>query len=234
MVGPSFQGPEMPVIFSAASREDLFKNWSTHWPGKEQFANPHDVRRDQYEALKGLVQERGSETAIEEFLSRNAEVLALVMSLFSTGHHASWLYPKLQISPPSGRSGGLIPDYVLAGASSDGVSWFVLELKGANHDAFSSQNKRVFLSGEANRGVCQLLDYINSSSRSQGYLRDELRLNGFREPRGILLIGTEEETADERVRSFKGAWNRINPRLQIRSYNSLLRTVERKLHDFRR
>jgi hypothetical protein len=61
-----------------------------------------------------------------------------------------------------------------------------------------------------------------------------MKLAGFREPRGVLMIGTEEETEDEKVREFKGAWNRANQKLQIRSYSSLLRIVESKLRDFNR
>lgn len=154
--------------------------------------------------------------------------------MFSTGHHMSWIFPKEQIRPSSDPVGGLIPDYLMAGANSNGVDWFVLELKGADKRAFNKAGKRVSLSGDANKGVCQLLNYIDLASRDQAYLRDGLALSGFREPRGILLIGTDDETEDLQVRNFKGAWNRINSRVQIRSYNSLLRDVQGKLKDFER
>lgn len=114
------------------------------------------------------------------------------------------------------------------------MDWFVLELKGADQRAFTRRGKQVLLSATANQGVCQLLTYIDAASKSQGYLRDELRLKGFREPRGVLLIGTEEETSDEACRAFKAAWNQVNPRLQIRSYSALLRVVDAKLRDFGR
>src|SRR3546814_20602239 len=88
--------------------------------------------------------------------------------------------------------------------------------------------KRVSLSSEANHGLCQLINYIDRSARSQAYLRDDLKLAGFREPREVLMIGTEEESRDERVSEFKGAWNRMNPRVQIRSYSALLRQLADK------
>jgi Domain of unknown function (DUF4263) len=156
------------------------------------------------------------------------------VDMFSTGHHMSWIFPKEQIRPPSGSLGGLIPDYLLAGASSNGLEWFVLELKGADKRAFVKRGKRVLLSSDANAGICQLLNYIDRSAHDQAYLRDGLELAGFREPRGILLIGTEAESDDDQVRDFKGAWNRANPKLQIRSYDSLARDVERKLRDFKK
>jgi Domain of unknown function (DUF4263) len=224
---PTFQ-------FRPATMESFFKNWPSDWPDKRHFASQHGVTRDQGEGLRELVEGRASETQIEEFLSRNPEVLSLVAYIYSTGHHAAWIYPKHQICPPSGAFGGLIPDYILAGANSGGVSWFILELKGANHPAFVKKRNRVYLSPEANQGVCQLLSYIDYASSSQSYLRDLQVLTGFREPQGILLIGTEKESEDEQTRLFKAAWNRMNPRLQIRSYHSLLHKVYQKLNDFGR
>lgn len=217
------------LVFRKASLEDYLNNLPSHWPGRQHFVSQHEVRADQLEALKSLLGARCSETDIEEFLANNAEVLALVMFLFSTGHHASWIFPKRQMSLPAGLQGGLIPDYITAGANSDGLSWFVLELKGPNHRAFVKRGKRVQLSSEASKGVCQLVQYIDTSSKFQAHLRDELKLTDFREPRGVLLIGLDEETEDEQVREFKGAWNRINPKIQIRSYSALLHQVAEKL-----
>ena len=136
-----------------------------------------------------------SEREIEKFFGENSEVLSMAILMFSTGHHMSWIFPKEQIRPASADPvGGLIPDYLMAGAASDGVQWFVLELKGADKLAFSKEGKRVSLSADANKGICQLLNYIDVSSRDQAYLRDGLELTGFREPQGILLIGTHDET----------------------------------------
>ena len=212
-----------------ADKNCVFENWPNDWPAKDRYVSQHGISEEQYLQFKSLIEQRVNETTIEKFLSANKDVVSLLISLFSTGHHASWLYPKEVIRPASGEVGGMIPDYVLAGANSDGISWFVLELKGPNHSAFVKRGKRVYLSSAANKGICQLINYIDVSTRSQSYLRDELRLNGYREPNGILLIGDEEETVDQVVQEFKGAWNRMNPRAQIVSYSRLLRIVEQEL-----
>jgi hypothetical protein len=196
------------------------------WPNPENHVVQQYVTDEQYRLFHRLISGRAREQKIERFLSENREVLSWVSALFDTGHHMSWLYPKEQIRPASGTVGGLIPDYLVAGANSNGVQWFMLELKGANARAFVKKRKRVYLSAEANQGICQLLNYIDLSSRDQAYLRDGLQLTNFREPRGVLLIGTDAETEDPQVRDFKRAWNKYNPTIQIRSYNSVLRDLK--------
>jgi hypothetical protein len=218
----------------AANKWNIFENWPDRWPDKEHFANQHGVRLEQKQELERLLAGVCSEREMEAYLARNPEVLALVAFLYSTGHHAAWIYPKAYVRPANDGIRGLIPDYILAGANSDGVSWFVLELKGPSEKAFSKKGSRIYLSRVANEGVCQLLSYMDVMARNQAFLRDELRFAGFREPRGVLMIGTEEESQDASVQEFKGAWNRAHPNLQIRSYSALLRTVETKLRDFNR
>lgn len=225
---------ERKILFKRASRKDLFDNWPSEWPSQQFHAIQHDVSRAQYCRFVDLVRSKPNERQIEAFLGENREVLALAIWMYSTGHHMAWIFPKRQIKASGRPDSGLIPDYILAGASSGGIEWFILELKGADTPAFSRRGKHICLSPEANAGVCQLLNYIDVSSRDQAYLRDGLKLSGFREPRGILLIGTDDETDDTQIQSFKSAWNRINSRVQIRSYNFLLRQVEQKLRDFGR
>jgi hypothetical protein len=221
------------VLFKKFGKS-LFEDWPSGWPRKENHAIQHRVTVKQYRRFNDLVRAKVGEREIEKYLSENREVLSLVIWMFNTGHHMSWIFPKEQIRPPAGPIRGLIPDYLLAGANSGGIEWFVLELKGSDKSAFSRSGQRVTLSSDANHGVCQLLNYIDISSRDQAYLRDGLELTGFREPRGILLIGTDDEAEDTQVRDFKNAWNRINARIQIRSYNALLRQVKGKLRDFGR
>jgi hypothetical protein len=82
-----------------------------------------------------LIKQRADERKIEKFLPDNREVLAMAVWMFPTGH-MSWIYPREQIRPPSGPAGGSIPDYIMAGANSDGMQWFVLEFKGAETSSF--------------------------------------------------------------------------------------------------
>lgn len=225
---------ESPLRYKRATRESFHESWPADWPRRENLVIQHNVTVEQYEAFRALLERKAGEREIEAYLDRNREALSLSVVMFSTGHHASWIFPKRQIRPPSGTRSGLIPDYLMAGANSDGVQWFVLELKGADKHAFAKAGSHVLLSSDANRGICQLVNYIDSSSRDQAYLRDGLELSGFREARGILLIGTDLETEDAQVRDFKNAWNRINARVQIRSYSGFLRNVEQKLKSFRK
>jgi hypothetical protein len=208
------------------------ERWPSDWPPPENCVDQGKITREQYYAFAKLVNGEASEREIEQFLGDNREVLSMVGAVFHTGHKMFWIYPKEQIRLPSGPVGGLIPDYLLAGASSNGVEWFVLELKGANEKAFrkgGKSDKNVYLSPKANEGICQLLNYIDYASRDQGHLRDGLKLTGFREPCGVLLIGTHEESEDAQVRDFKRAWNHYNRTLRIRSYNSILRVMESDL-----
>lgn len=138
------------ITSMAAYRQELFDNWPSDWPSQEFHAIQHDVTVVQYQEFADLVHGRSGERVIEAFLRKNRQVLALTVSMFSTGHHMSWIFPKQQIRPPSEPIGGMIPDYILAGASSGGVQWFVLELKGADTRALARRGKRVSLSAEAN------------------------------------------------------------------------------------
>jgi len=212
----------------------LDDDWPPDWPSKTNVVFQNDVTLKQYHCFEALIEKKATEREIERCLRGNQEILSLTVGLFLTGTHASWIFPKEQIGLPSGPGGGLIPDYLLAGANSEGVKWFVLELKGADKRAFRKSGKHVSLSSDANRGICQLLSYIDLSSRVQAHLRDSSKLTGFREPRGIVLIGTEDESEDPDVREFKQAWNRINSTVQIRSHSSLLRHVEQKLRDLKK
>lgn len=221
--------PNRPFKITSMRDYNIFDNWPDDWPPKESYVDQFAATPAQYRKFASILKAGASERVIEGFFKSAPEVLILLTSLFSTGHHAAWLYSKRQIRPAFGAVGGLVPDYMLAGASSLGVTWFLLELKGPNQRAFVRHGKRISLTSAANRGVCQLINYIDHAARSQAYLRDELGLEGFREPKGILVIGTDAETKDDQIRAFKGAWNSMNHRVQIRSYSALLREVEAKL-----
>ncbi|MGL4321815.1 MAG: Shedu anti-phage system protein SduA domain-containing protein, partial [Paracoccaceae bacterium] len=200
---------------------------------KENRVSQHEVTRQQYDDLASLLVSKPSEREVEEFLTSNKDVLAMAVWMFSTGHHMSWVFPKPEIRASTPGRPGLIPDYLMAGASSDGVEWFALELKGPNESAFCKSAGHVRLSSMTNKGVCQLLSYLDCLARDQAYHRDG-SLIGIRQPRGILLIGTEEEMEDPDIQVFKQAWNRENHRLQIRSYHALLRQLGTKLEGFGR
>ena len=68
------------------------------------------------------------------------------------------------------------------------------------------------LSTEANRGVLQLLEYIDVCAENQAYLRDQAGLKELREPKGLLLIGTQAELNDSRNRKTKSS---LEPRKSL-------------------
>ncbi len=107
-----------------ATDEDFFKRWPEYWPAKEKFVDPNKATKKQYLAFKNIIAQKSSETEIEIFLRDNKEIVALITFLFSTGHHASWLFPKQHLRSPANNIGGKIPDYVVAAANSGGVSWY--------------------------------------------------------------------------------------------------------------
>lgn len=215
----------------SAERHPILEQYPISWPPKEFLAFQSDVTVEQLASLRKLIDEKSNERLIEKFLHKSPSILALILGLFNTGHHAAWVVPKQVIRMSIGkRAPGLIPDYLIAGANSDGVSWWVLELKGCDTRTFSNSKSSQCLSPSANRGIIQLIEYIDACAEAQSYLRDQLGLKGFREPRGILLIGTEDEYSEHRKRNLKAAWNRNVPKVQIRSYHALLREAETKFN----
>jgi hypothetical protein len=208
----------------------IFDNYPADWPDQEFYVNQGTVTREQYDLLKTLIETGASETEVEAFFNDNQPALALVLTLFRTGHHASFIVPKRMIRAHlSDTSPGLIPDYLIAGVNSDGVTWWVLEVKSPGARIFSGPDSAKTLSTETNRGIIQLLEYIDVCAENQAYLRDQAGLKGLREPKGLLLVGTQAELNDARKRKLRAAWNRVNPSLQIRTYSALIREFEEML-----
>ena len=204
----------------------IFDNYSPDWPAEEFYVNQGAVTAEQYDRLRGLIESGASETEVEAFFNNNQSALALVLTFFQTGHHASWIIPKQIIRARlSDTSPGLIPDYLIAGANSDGVTWWVLEVKSPGARIFAGTDSAKTLSTEANRGLLQLLEYIDVCAENQAYLRDAAGLKGLRKPKGLLLIGTDTEMTDVRNRKRRAAWNRVNSSFQIRTYSSLFREL---------
>jgi hypothetical protein len=205
----------------------IFENYPADWPAEEFYVNQGTVTHEQYDHLNGLIESGATETDLEAFFNENQAALALVLTLFRTGHHASWIVPKQIIRARlTDTSPGLIPYYLIAGANSDGVTWWVLEVKSPGARIFGGTDSAKTLSTEANRGIIQLLEYIDVCAENQAYLRDQAGLKGLREPKGLLLIGSQAELDDPRNRKLKQAWNNKNPALQIRTYSGLIREFD--------
>jgi len=215
-------------------RSPLFHKHYEHYnlPPYGNFVEQNAVTIAQVEQYDRLIAERSGETVLDHYIRDNKELLVNALDFVSTGHQGSWVFPQQQIKTAlRGEGTGLIPDYLLCGKSSDGLAWWVVEFKGADEPLFTTgKDGRVSFSATANKGILQLLEYIDFCNEHQSTLRDQLKLTDFREPRGMLVIGHEEELeSDERLRKLKAAWNRlVGGRLEIRTHDALVRAARHK------
>lgn len=196
--------------------------------------------KKQLAQLKELVDGKVSETEIDSFLSANPELFAFALHGFQTGHHGIVVLPKQQIKAKSKIEKddyGLIPDFLVAGENSDGFQWWVIELKGINQNIFIKDgNSRIALSETTNKGIIQLLEYIDFCNKYQSNLRDAFGLEDFREPNGILIMGHEDEFKDKKKKAIKASWNRMHQKkLEIRTFSWLLREFvsQDTIHNFK-
>lgn len=196
---------------------------------KEEFrVNPFDVTPKQLEEFLLLISKDSEETRIDTFLRNNLSVLAFVSALLSTGHDGCWILKQPNIKPRSGLTKGLIPDYLLAGKNSDGIQWSVLELKGANEKVWNKdKNGNFTFTSTANKGFNQLTRYIDYCATHQATIREQFELPSFSEPKGILMIGREKEfKKDNEKRKIKSRQNMSNSKIQIRTYDALIRRIK--------
>jgi len=189
-----------------------------------------DATKVQLRELKRLIDEKASETEVHRFIDSNRELFLFALHGYKTGHHGSIVLSKQNIRPhlKTDSSKGLIPDFLVAGDSSNGYEWWVIELKGIDELVFTKdKDSHAYFSSTMNKGIFQLLEYIDFCSENQTYLRDTLQLPNFREPNGLIIIGTKDEFDDRRLQKLKASWNRLLPkRLEIRTYNWLLQQFE--------
>jgi hypothetical protein len=198
------------------------------YPPEEFQVNRFDVTPEQLERFLSLVFRRCDETEIDVFLRANPEILAFVSVFFLTGHHNAWVIPQQLIRPRIGSQiKGLKPDYLFAGENSDGITWWVLELKGANETILIEDKNGDFRFGDAaNRGINQLTRYIDYCTTNQETIRGAYGITTFTEPKGVLIIGRENEFKNnEEKRRLKARHNKNNPHLQIRTYDALIRKI---------
>jgi len=203
------------------------------WPPRDYFVQFNKVTPDQLGEFRKLLQNSAEETQINEFLKNNPEVLVNILDFLQTGYHGAWIVHQQIIRPPQPEvQKGLKPDMIIGGKNSDGFSWCILDLKGSNEALFTESNNNLRLSSVANKGIIQVLEYIDYCAYAQNYLRDTLKLTNFREPKGLILLGREEEFNNNiRRQDLKAAWNGHST-IKVRTYDSLLRTVERVVENY--
>lgn len=208
--------------------------YPSHFHPKEFHHSRREITHEQLTELGELVESRSGEKQIDRFIRDNPSVLTAALKFASTGHHGTWILSQQMIRPKLGTvKPGLIPDFIIGGKSSDGFEWWVVELKGADAKLFTRKGGKLCPSHTLNKGICQLLTYIDYCDESQSILREQFRLTDFRQPNGLIIIGREEELDnDGQKRKLKSAWNKINAtHLEIRTFDALLR-VAGELYQF--
>ena len=194
------------------------------WPPIEYYVHETQITHAMTDGLDSLVNQSASETQIDKYLSENPVLLTSILDINNTGHHAAWVIPKKKIRAKVGDDvPGLIPDFLVGGKNSFGITWYVVELKGANHALFTKSGAKIYLSSTANMGICQLVEYMHFCNLSQSFLRETMKLTAFTDAKGFLFIGRSSETNDQRSKDLKSGLNTLYKNIQIRSYDSLVR-----------
>jgi hypothetical protein len=109
------------------------------YPPADYKIEPYKFTAREIRKLISLIRKNSCETDIDKHLRSNLSLLAFASKFFHSGHHGTWVIPQATIKPPSFSNGpGKIPDYLFAGDNSDGVTWWVVELKSPRHRLFTS------------------------------------------------------------------------------------------------
>ena len=219
-----------PMTDDQRNFDELFRQARRDFPTPAQldarFLRPREVAE-----LRLMVEGNASETELDRFIRGEPDLLSALLHFAGTGHHSGMAYPQ-QTLRPSVRDvqSGLIPDYLISGKNSDGTSWWVLELKSPADKLFAGKPGSFRLSDVANRGLMQINQYVTFCVDHQAAIRESLQLKDFRTPTGILLIGREHElTAAPELRQLKESLGGAKAAVRIRTWDSLLRSLEHKL-----
>ncbi|KJH71686.1 hypothetical protein UH38_11575 [Aliterella atlantica CENA595] len=199
------------------------------FPPEEYRVDPHNVTGDDIEKLITLIRKNAGETEIDLLLKNRLPLLSLTSSFFSTGHHRSWIIPQARIKPSGFTNGpGLRPDYLFAGENSDGVTWWVVDLKSPKDTLYKENGDgRIVETDKLRNAISQVDDYITYCTKHQGSIRNTLELTSFSSPYGIIIMGREAELKrDLRKQERKAQFNRRTHTIQIRTFDAFVREVE--------
>jgi hypothetical protein len=212
------------------TKANALRSYPAGYPAQEFMVDRHKVTRKQLRSFIDLLEASSGETAVDEFLRENREVLAMCIREFGTGHHGTWIFPQHHLRPHiSTTIPGLKPDYIVAGLNSDGFTWWIIELKSPSASIFHEAGTDVWLSNEANKGLFQLYSYLDFAVKNQSQLREVHGLGSFEAPKGVLLIGRESELESEKKRRMKKILNQTN-NVTIHTYDALVREAKETLH----
>jgi hypothetical protein len=200
------------------------------WPPERFLVRRGSVTFADWTRFDELVRTDATEGELQRILRDHPGLIGGAAHFDRPNAHVSWVIPQASIRAPfTHEQRGLRPDYLVGGVGSDGFSWVVVELKGARERIFARDQNGggLRLSAAANRGLCQLLSYLDFCATHQAYLREFLNARSFREPKGILFIGRANEVeGDAEKQALKAALNRaFSGRVQIRTLDALCMSV---------
>lgn len=191
------------------------------------------LKKETIDNLHRLIKKEAPETEIHIFLEENLQIFGYLLGAYNTANHGFTVYSKQEIIPHiKEKNKGLIPDFIIGGENSDGWQWWIIEIKSPKDLIFSNTKSALHFSDIANKGICQLLEYVSISDKLQAHLRDHFGFKDFSNPKGILLIGTDDEFKNKQKQNIKKAFNDLmSKRFEIRTFSWLAREIElRKDH----
>lgn len=209
--------------------DDTSEEYLKGYPPQEFATHTKLLEEKEVNELEILLNKNASEAELHTFIEANKTLSAVLLFHTQTGNHNTWVVSKqaLRAKIIAQNIRGLIPDFIVCGKNSDGLSYWVVEIKSPNESLFTANNaNEIYFSSEVNKGICQLIEYVDFCNEQQALLRDLYKFEGIREPNGLLIVGRESELEkDQRRQKMKHAWNRIvGTKLEIHTYDWLLRT----------
>jgi len=217
----------MPFTISKG-RAEYPKDYPNDWPAYEFFVEREDLTSEVVKGFEKLVHSNSGETALDNYLTENPSILSAFLNTFSTGHNGSWVIPKQNIKMKVGVDPGLIPDFLVGGQSSFGITWYVVELKGANNKLFTrKQSGKMAFTEYANEAFLQTLGYINYCQWDAAYLRSQKIMPELRDINTVLILGRDSETNDDpKMKELKAGLNNFSNNISIRSFDAVLRACQ--------
>lgn len=190
---------------------------AAQFPGSH-FGSLYDFDADALADFEAALAD-GREEALQVCLTKHPYLIQYALP--ESGHHGTWAFPKQMIrTTGADRSSGLIPDFLVAGRSSLGIRWFVVELKRPEFQF--SNNKGDALSREANKAVDQCHRYLEHFSNYIETVRTNAQLPDIVQPRGAILIMGRSTEETEGQRAVRSRFCTQNPKIVVVSYDRIL------------
>lgn len=196
-------------------------------PPAEYFVDPRRARETNLRTLFRLIKGGADERELDALFRQDRHLFCIASNFFRSGHHGCWVIPQARIKPPSfDGDPGLIPDFLVAARNSDGITWWIVELKQPTESLYTTGRNGPRESAALQAARRQLEGYVSWCRENGSYLRTTLGLRSFREPIGVLIMGRAKELDDDPAkRECRRISNLANRCFQIRTWDAMLRDV---------